>query len=309
MSLEPEVIVERRRLKRSRALWRFAAIAVLFIFVSVLLAQEGLNRLSHVAYLTIQGVIDDDHALVEAIDKVAEEDSAKALLIAIDSPGGTVTGSEAIYDALRRVAAEKPVVAVMGSVAASGGYIVALGADRIFAQRNTLTGSIGVIMQATEISGLLGKLGVTVNELKSAPLKGEPSFFTPMSEKARLATQALIDDSYAWFVGLVAERRKLPPPEAQILGDGRVYSGQQAVALKLIDALGDEKAARLWLKSDHGISKDLPRRDINPQPPIRGLMEGESSAFSGVFALLTGKALVPKRLTLDGLVAIWHPSF
>ena len=308
MAIDADVIVERRRLKRSRALWRLVALAVLVVLVAAPLIQQGVIRTRHVARIEIVGIIDDTPVLPAAIDDIADDDSAEALIVAIDSPGGTVTGSEAIYDALRRVSAQKPVVAVMGATAASGGYIVALGADHILARRNTITGSIGVLMQAMEFSGLMEKVGVSVTEVKSAPLKGEPSMFKPLDPKAREATQVLIDDAYDWFLEIVESRRAIPPAQARVLGDGRAFSGKQAVEQKLIDGLGDEHTAKKWLKSQYGLSENLPVRTVNPyrRQSFLGSLEGSLGQLA--LTALTGKTLESKRLTLDGLVAIWHPG-
>jgi protease IV len=311
MSLDADQIVERRRLKRSRALWRFGAIMALIAIVlsgsiSLGIATFGLG--AHIARLKISGVITDDETTVKAIDALADDKSAQAVLVYVDSPGGTVTGSQAIYEALRRVAAKKPVVAVMGSLAASGGYAVSLAADHIIAGRNTITGSIGVIMQAVEVSGLLQKIGVAVNEMKSAPLKGEPSEFHPLTPEARKATEVLVADAYDWFVGLVAERRKLAPDQARALGDGRIYSGRQAVDVKLVDELGDERTARAWLAQQRHVSERLPIRDVDTSGEIPGLSSVQNRAMAALSVLLTGKTLDSKRLTLDGLVAIWHPA-
>jgi protease-4 len=308
MAIDADILVERRRLKRSRALWRLVALVFLVALVSAPLIQRGVISTRHISRVEIVGIIDDDPRMAAALDEIAEDDSAEALIVAIDSPGGTVTGSEAIYDALRRVAAQKPVVAVMGSTAASGGYIVALGADHIIARRNTITGSIGVLMQAMEISGLLNKLGVSVSEIKSAPLKGEPSMFTPLDSKARQASQMLIDDAYTWFLEILASRRGLSPEDARRLGDGRAYSGKQAVEAKLVDALGDLHTAREWLKAQYGLSTSLPLRTVDPyrRPGLMGSFEGRLG--EALITALTGKALESKRLTLDGLVAIWHPG-
>lgn len=310
MGLEADAIIERRRLKRSRSLWRFAAVIAVIAAIGATLMSFGITglRFGHVTRMELFGVIYDDPRIIEALDKVAEDDSAEALIIMIDSPGGTVTGSEAIYDALRRVSENKPVVAVMGSVAASGGYITALGANYIVAQRNTITGSIGVILQATEISGLLDKLGVSVSEIKSGALKAEPSLFTPLSEEARKATEALVMDAYDWFLGIVVERRQMTPEAARLVSDGRVLSGRQALEAKLIDALGDERTARAWLASEFGVSEKLPAFEINPYGELSQLGLSEGRALAALSLLLTGKTVDAKRLTLDGLVAIWHPD-
>lgn len=311
MSLDADQIVERRRLKRSRALWRFATFAALILLVVAGSASLGVSKFSfgaHVARLKIEGIIFDDETVIQAIDRIAENDSAEAVMVVIDSPGGTVTGSEAVYKALRRVSAKKPVVTVMGSLAASGGYVVALSADHIVAGRNTITGSIGVVMQAIELSGLMEKIGVSVNEIKSAPLKGEPSEFHPITPEARKATEVLVADAYDWFVGLVRERRKFTAEQAKAVSDGRVFSGKQALAVKLVDELGDEKTARAWLAEQYNVSERLPVRDVDTAGEIPGFGSAENRALAALSLLLTGKSLDSKRLTLDGLVAIWHPA-
>ncbi len=309
MGLEADAIVDRRRLKRSRSLWRFVAILAVLVFVVAQMGDLGSLQQSHVARLNISDVILDDEDFVQAVDDIAEDSTTAAVIMTIDSPGGTVTGAEAIYNAVRRVSAKKPVIAVMRSVAASGGYLVALGADHILAQRNTVTGSIGVMLQAPDISGLMQKLGVTVAEIKSAPLKGEPSEFHPLSEEGRKATQAFVNDAYEWFVALVAERRKLKPEEARTLADGRVYSGGQAVANRLIDGLGDETAARKWLEKEYGISEKLPVRDVDTSSRVGPFKIPDSASIAGaILTALTGKSFESKGLALDGLVAIWHPA-
>lgn len=310
MTLEADEIVERRRLKRSRSLWRFGALLGLLLAALSALGSLGIAKFgfgAHVARLKVSGIIYDDDALVKAIDAVADDDSAKALMVAVDSPGGTVSGSQAIFEALRRVEAKKPVVTVMGSLAASGGYVVSLAGDHVIAGRNTITGSIGVIMQSIEVSGLMQKVGVQVNEIKSAPLKGEPSEFHPITAEARKATEALVYDAYEWFVGLVAERRKLPTEQARSLGDGRVYSGKQALEAKLVDEIGDERTARAWLSTQRHVSDRLPVRDLTISHDFPGLGDAQSRALSALSVLVTGKAIDSKRLSLDGLLAVWHP--
>lgn len=308
MALDADAIVDRRRLKRSRSIWRFAAIAIAIVVAIASVAElTGLAKEPHVARLQINGIILDDPFMSEIIERIEEDDSAKALLVEINSPGGTVTGAETLFDALTDVRAKKPVVAVMGSMAASGGYAAALPADHILAQRNTITGSIGVILQSTEISGLLDKIGVGVEEFKSAPLKGEPSMFHPADEAAREATQALIQDAYDWFVDLVVERRSMSREDALRVADGRVYSGRQAVENNLIDGLGDSDTARKWLADNKEISEDLPLKDAISFSDFEFLTTESRSILEVAIMALTGKTLESKRLRLDGLLAIWQP--
>ena len=149
---------------------------------------------AHIARLPVNGIITEDRKLATAVDKLADDGSVKALIVAIDSPGGSVAGGESLHDAIARVASKKPVVAVMGGLAASAGYMVALPAERIFARDATLTGSIGVLLEAPEVSGLLAKLGVSAQTVISGPLKDQPSFTHPMSPQGREVLQGLVMD-------------------------------------------------------------------------------------------------------------------
>jgi protease IV len=298
---DPDLLVDRRRLKRGLAAWRIVAIlaglaAVLIAVQSQGPALEG----DHVARYTVEGIILSDTERDEALAELADDDAVKALLVHIDSPGGTLPGSEMLFQVLRKVAARKPVVAVMDSVAASGGYMAALAADRVFAQRSTITGSIGVIMQTADVTGLLDKLGVTAEAIKSGPLKGEPNPLAPMTEEVRRATQHVIDEMFALFVDMVAEARGMDRAEVVRLADGRIYSGQEAVRLGLIDAVGGEDEARAWLASEHAVDVDLPVTDVVPGYETRTLLED--------LVGMAGKTLIPEPLILDGLLVVWHPA-
>ncbi|MDO9458644.1 MAG: signal peptide peptidase SppA [Alphaproteobacteria bacterium] len=305
MSFEPDAILDRRRLRRNLSLWRIAALVALTGVVTMI--AVGLTGLpfgrDHISRLEVLGIIVDDEDRDQAIRELADDTRTKALIVSIDSPGGTTSGSEGLYLALREVARKKPVVAVMGTVAASGGYITAIGADHIIARGNTITGSIGVLMQNTEFSELLKKVGVGIELITSGPLKGKPSPFEPIDEKGRAAIQTLIDDSYQWFVGLVAERRNLSPERARELADGRVYSGRLALDAKLIDQIGGLPEARVWLEKEKEVSGKL---------PVQLLEYGDDTTLPGLWmeSLFLGwaeKSLNLKRLTLDGLVSLWHP--
>jgi protease-4 len=306
MSLAPDLIVERRRLRRRASLWRF--LAILAIVAAVLIglgARGGLDALlgrSYVARIDVSGLITEDTALNRKLFELAKDDSVKALIVRIDSPGGTTVGAETLFNALRAVADKKPVVAVMGSIAASGGYIAALAADHIVAAGNTLTGSIGVLFEAPNFEGLMDKVGVQVDQITSGPLKGQPNPFHPLTEPARVVMQALIQDSYDWFVGLVADRRGIPLDRARALGDGRIYSGRQAMADHLIDQIGDERAARQWLVKEKGISPKLAVRDVEPDKDEHPV----TSLGGRAVAALLGGVLPTKPLALDGLVSVWQ---
>lgn len=296
-----------------------AVLAVIAGAVGGALAAAGgteFAKLSdHIARIRIEGVIVDSEAQRELLEELAENRRVKAIVVHIDSPGGTTAGAEALYDAIRQVAAEKPVVAVMGTVAASGGYLTAIAADHIVALGNTTTGSIGVILQWAEVSELLKTLGVDVREVKSGPLKGQPSPFMPLTDEAQEVTQAMVDESYEWFVGLVAQRRSLDAAEARRLADGRVFTGRQAVRVRLIDEIGNEERAVAWLEAQRDIPSTLEivdweakkSGDISLSGLTIRLLLTVFGAVSGDFFDTLEKTVHPERLSLDGLVSVWHP--
>lgn len=306
MSLDTDTLIDRRRLKRRLFFWRFAAIlaAVAVVATSIGLWRHGIKPGARVALLKVSGIILEDHDRIDAVRNLADDGQVRGVLVAINSPGGTTYGSETLFLALRQVAAKKPVVAVIGTVGASGGYMTALAADRIFAQSSSITGSIGVIWQTTEFSRLLDKVGVATESIKSGPLKGEPSPFEPLSGPARQAVRDLVDESHAWFVNLVADRRGMEPAKAAGLADGRIYTGATAVNNGLIDELGGDQAAREWLYKVHGIDRDV---------PLVAVEYGEEEtlwrrAFSSATRILSGKSILPEGVTLDGLISVWHPG-
>ncbi len=239
MTLEADLLTDRRRLKRRLTLWRVLCVLALAGAVWAWL-PAGMATLdsAHVARLDIRGTISDDRRVIEAIDRVAGDTTARALIVAIDSPGGTVAGVEAIHAALTRVAAAKPVVATMGATAASAGYMVALPAARIFAREGTLTGSIGVILQSFDASELLSRLGVHPETIASGILKDQPSPFRPLSEEGRAALTQVVQDMQNQFVRMVAAGRNMSEEAVRAIADGRVMAGSRARDAGLVDAMG-----------------------------------------------------------------------
>ena len=303
---EADLLVDRRRLKRQVSLWRLAAILVLLatsLAAAFHLGEPHWGR-GHVGRFALGGVITDDAARLKALRELAADERVKALVLRIDSPGGTVVASEELYRQVRAIAERIPVVAVLGQTAASGGYMVALGADRIVAREGTVTGSIGVLMQTADVTGLLRKLGVSMEQIRSVPLKAVPNPLEPLTDEGRRAVREIIDDMHAMFVGMVAERRGLDADGALRVSDGRVFTGRQALPLGLVDELGGEEAALDWLAKERGIPRDTPVRDVRVTRPGEGWRDLSSRALS----LLTGKSYLPERLTIDGLVALWHPD-
>jgi protease IV len=283
--------------------WRTFAVVAVLAAILVALHHNGIGLVGeHVAKLSVSGVITDDEQLNDAVEKLADDDSVKALIVSIDSPGGSVAGGESLHDAIAHVAEKKPVVAVMGGVAASAGYMVAVPADRIFARAATLTGSIGVLLEAPDFSGLLGKLGIDAEALVSGPLKNQPSFTHPLSPEGRQVLQGLVMSMYNQFVAMVAAGRHMDPDKVRQLGDGRAYTGAQALRLGLVDQIGGEHAARAWLASAKGVAASLPVEDVT----AGGFA---FRAFAGSFAPIVDsfwKTVISQSVSLDGGWAIWQ---
>jgi protease-4 len=306
VSVSADYLIDRRRLSRQVTIWRaiaFGVAAIALIVLGLRFSGVGPGALGgHIAKLRISGVITGDDETISALRAIGKS-SARGLILAIDSPGGTTEGSERLYEEIRRVAADKPTVAVVGAVGASGAYIAALAADRIFVRQTSIVGSIGVLAQYPNVSGLLDKLGVKYESIKSSPLKAAPNGFEPTSDAARAAIAALIDDSFSWFKDLVRERRKLSDDELARVDDGRVFTGRQSIPLKLADALGGEREAMDWLSSAKAVPKNLPLRDYSPGAGFTGFrLRSMVSALARVFS----DGGFGEAGSVDGLVSIWQ---
>lgn len=316
--LEAETVIDRRRLRRRLSLWRFGAVVFALLFIAALMLGNrqmvsSAGILPHIARVSISGIITDDQNMLDLLDKVGKSDQVKAVILDINSPGGTTTGGEAMYDAIRRLAEKKPVVAVCGTLATSAAYIVALATDRIFVYGNTITGSVGVIFQWADLTELMHTLGVKVEEIKSGPLKAVPNPFEPTDEKGRALAEEMVQEAKVWFVDLVGKRRQIDPEAVPGLTDGRVYSGRQALAFKLVDEIGNEKAAKTWLQKERDVSPGLSIVDWKPKTESGGILSWlfGSIAFSlGVPGekIASLFAQLSSGLKLDGLVSLWHAA-
>lgn len=318
--LETETVLDRRRLRRSLTLWRAAGVAGLALAVGALAFGGGtLGKLSgekQIARVAIEGTITENRDQLKMLKDIAEADHVAGVLLYVNSPGGTTTGGEAIYEALRELVKKKPLVAQFGTIAASAGYIVGLASDHIVARGNTITGSVGVIVQWPEFVELLDKLGVKVNEVKSGPLKASPSPFEKMEEPGKKVAEGMVADGFKWFLGLVEQRRGVKTAEIPGLVEGRIFSGREALAAKLVDQIGGEDEAVAWLKDTKNVDKDAKVVDWKPDSGDRFGFGGLASAFaSRMFGAEGGRmADIMMRdsgiatLGLDGLLSVWHPS-
>ena len=319
MSLDADSIVDRRRMRRKLTFWRVSAILIAIVAVAAagfaLAPTRWVAPGNYIARVKIQGLIRNNQERVEALDRLARS-RARAVIVHVDSPGGTTAGSEQLYDSLRALQAKKPMVVVVDGLAASGAYIAAISADHIVAQDTSLVGSIGVLFQYPNFSELLKTIGVQVESIKSTPLKAAPNGFEPTSPEARAAIEAIVLDSYAWFKGLVKQRRKMDDGQLAAVDDGRVFTGRQGVGLKLVDELGNEKTALAWLAKEKRVPASTPVRDYSLQPRFSELSFLHVAAWTfqavGLSAIAQrieawDSVQTIERLNLDGLLALWHP--
>ncbi|NVO15888.1 MAG: signal peptide peptidase SppA [Rhodoplanes sp.] len=326
MSLDADSLVDRRRMRRKLTFWRVLAVLVAVVgIVAVGAALRGRSELgfgepvsAQIARIGIRGIIRNDQERVEALDRLGKSRAARAVIVHIDSPGGTTAGSEQLHTALRRLAAKKPTVIVVDGMAASGGYIAAMAGEHIVAQGNSIVGSIGVLFQYPNVTDLLKTIGVKVEEVKSSPLKAAPNGFEPTSPEVRAAIASLVADSYDWFRAMVRERRSIDGELLAKVTDGRVFTGRQGIEFKLVDEIGTEEQAVEWLAKAKGIDAKLPVKDWDLKAQFGDL----SFIHLGSAAVLeavglgriartladTGTIQSLERLNLDGLLALWHPA-
>ena len=304
MSLSADTLLDRIRMKGEINKWRTLTIifAVLWAIGLMWRVFDFSNvRQEYIAKIEVNGIITQSHSRDRKLQSLKKDKKVKAVIVHINSPGGTMVGGEHLYNSLRDIAEKKPVVAVMGTVAASAGYMTAAAADKIYASEGTMTGSIGVIIQAAEVTELAEKLGVNFITVKSSDLKGTPSFTEKLTPKVQRVVQEGIDDGYEYFTDLVTERRPLSKEEVLKLADGRIYTGRQAVKNKLVDAIGNEDDARDWLVKEKEISSKL---------KVKGVSIGKKGSL--LDALMNGSigdenSFLSQLLPSSGFMAIWNP--
>ena len=320
MSLDADAIVDRRRMRRKLTFWRAGALLIaLLALVGLAAALVPGSRLmppgNYIARIKVEGLIRGNQDRVEALERLANS-RARAVIVHIDSPGGTTAGSEQLYDSLRALQAKKPMVVVVDGLAASGAYIAAIAAEHIIAHDTSLVGSIGVLFQYPNFTDVLKTIGIKVEEVKSSPLKAAPNGFEPTSPAARAAIEAIVLDSYAWFKGLVKDRRQMDDAQLTAVADGRVFTGRQGVGLRLVDGLGNEKTALAWLEKEKKVPATTPVRDYKLEARFSELSFLHLAAWTfeavGLTAIAQrieawGGVQAIERLNLDGLLALWHP--
>ncbi|WP_161982818.1 signal peptide peptidase SppA [Candidatus Deianiraea vastatrix] len=219
-----------------------------------------------VAHIAIEGVIHKDKDIYDSLVKIESNDSIKAVILSINSPGGSVEPSERIFQLIRKIDEKKPVVVCMESVAASGGYMIAVAGRHIFAMNSTITGSIGVYTQSLEIVELAQKLGIKMNYIKTSPIKGSPHMFEKISDDVIKMEQDLITQMHDLFKNIVAERRGMTKQEVDFISQGQIFTGMSALKYRLIDEIGNENDALKWLIDQKLVSKDIKMSEIHLKP-------------------------------------------
>jgi protease-4 len=246
----------------------FFFMASLFIFALFMAGSETISWGEGVGLVEVKGLIADSQETVRQLNELRKNDRVKAVVLRVDSPGGVVGPSQEIYSEVKKLAMKKKVVVSMGSLAASGGYYIAVPATMIMANPGTITGSIGVLMKISNMEGLMGKVGMKAFTIKTGKYKDAGSPLRPMTEQDKAMLQGVIDNAHSQFVKAVAEGRRLPLEEVGKLADGRIFTGEQALALKLIDRTGTlqdaiEEAGKLGgIKGEPQVIRPAGKRSV-----------------------------------------------
>ncbi len=299
--LNPDSLVERSKLRSQVSVWRAASFIILILSAILVFASSNdLKKIKpekpFIARISVDSIIVEDQERTDILKELAENKSVKAVIMHINSPGGTAVGGEELYKALKELNKKKPVIAVMDSLAASAAYLISLGAEHTFAHNGTITGSIGVIMEIPNVKEAADKLGLKFDYIRTSPIKGSPTMFEPKNEKAFATLDVMMQDFYKYFVATVAQERNFTPEQALALSDGRVFSGIAAVQNRLVDEIGGEPEAIKWLVANKKLDKDIKVEEVKlskPKKPFEELL-GSLSENLGIKALFN-------RLNFRGL--------
>lgn len=272
-------------LEKSKRRWRLVAVVAFILFLATLSALESTSKKTpakFIAQVHISGMITDSLYQQDVLERIRTNDNAKALLVYVDSPGGTMVGGTSLYHMLRDIAEEKPVVVVMGTIAASAGYMVAAAGDYVIANEGTLTGSVGVLMPLVDATNLAQKVGIRSDEIVSGDLKAVTSPLYNRTATDRQYLQETVMGMQKVFLDLITAQRTLPKETIELISDGRILTGVRAKELGLVDALGDRRTAKIWLSDTHQIDVKTPILDFDltkKQSLLKELFEGADAYF------------------------------
>ena len=291
-------ILEKYLSKRSLIIKRFAAvlISIIIIFSFFLFGSKGKD---YIATISIEGIINDPIDALSDLKDIGESSNAKALLVNINSPGGTFVSSKELYDKIKEISEKIPVATYMREMATSGGYLVSLASQKIFSNVGTITGSVGVILQTAEITKLLNKIGINPIVIKSGDLKATPNPLEGMSEKDSEYLNNIIKSMQLEFLDIVSENRDIENETLRIISDGRIFTGKQAKELNLVDFIGSKKDAIQWLKEKAKVPQDIDIIDFSKETQYEKLIN--MRLFNENFYFM-------KNNIHNGFLAIWSPK-
>ncbi len=294
-SIHYDDFLKQRRKKYVRGLLFF----LIFIIVLFLLNSFIKKESPFIAKLSIDSIIMNNPELIKQLELLRNNKNLKAVLVDVNSPGGTVVGSKEIYKNLKRISENIPVAVSMKEVAASGGYMVALAGNKIFCYEGTITGSVGVIMQSVNIEKLLESLGIEPVVFKSGELKAKPNPIEKLNSSDKDIIQNVIKSIHESFITMVKNNRKISEEDLKIISDGRIFTGIEAKKINLVDEIGSEKDALDWLKAKTKVGEDIDVIKI----------ESETN-FSNILDNLSINSLFKKKLlNSNGLFALWSPYY
>ncbi|CEI85205.1 Signal peptide peptidase A, Serine peptidase, MER OPS family S49 [Ehrlichia minasensis] len=284
----PDQLLKIEILNSKIKLWRF--LVFLMAFVSLILCNYiDTSKVSnfldnkYIAKVNIEGKIETNEDMDTLLKKIAKDEHVIGLILNINSPGGSVTGSEILYQNIRNIAKNKPVVAVLNDLAASGGYMAAIAADYIIARHTTITGSIGTLMQYIGVSSLAEKIGIHLKSIKSSNLKAATSPFEEFTKEKEESIRRIVNESYNYFIDIVADRRKMEKNQVLKIADGSIYTGSEALSIGLIDQIGGEDEAMDWFQSQNISTQKV---KVLSKKPHLSVLESISSLVLQVIQLL-----------------------
>jgi len=291
-------ILEKYLSKRSLIIKRFAIAltSIILIFSFFLFSSKNKN---FIATISIEGIINNPEDTLNDLENINKSPNAKALLVIINSPGGTFVSSKELYDKIKELSKKIPVVTYMREMATSGGYLVSLASQKIFSNIGTITGSVGVILQTAEITELLEKIGISPIVIKSGDLKATPNPLEGLSEKDSEYLSDIIKSMQLEFLNLLSENRNIKNQTLKIISDGRIFTGRQAKELNLVDFIGSKNDALQWLKDKAGVPADIEILDFSKESQYEKLIN--MRFFDKNFNFL-------KNNIQSGFLAIWDPK-
>ena len=291
-------ILEKYLSKRSLIVKRFATvlISIILIFSFFLFTSK---KKDFIATISIEGIISNPEDTLNDLENINKSSNAKALLVNINSPGGTFVSSKELYDKIKEISKKVPVVTYMREMATSGGYLVSLASQKIFSNIGTITGSVGVILQTAEITELLEKIGINPIIIKSGKLKATPNPLEGLSENDSKYLNDVVKSMQLEFLSLLSENRNIESKTLEIISDGRIFTGKQAKELNLIDFIGSKSDAIRWLKDEAKLPQDIDILDYSKENQYEKLIS--MRLFDKNFNFL-------KKNIYSGFLAIWDPK-